>query len=270
MALITTFPSHEEFKKAAAMLDRSAAPYQIISPQKGYAAVGIPAIVIADQDRCLFGMPDGLRIIPAGWVEFRESTRKVPDVEPATYSNDVFGTTAIMVLQPCIADPDKLRAIAHISGDLAKVFPYMNAVRKDAFYNVDGPTFTFMDQYRMISLYPSRIAMAKVDDMIDIWRTLESLRAFSNDCWQNHESIEPSFVLRKKPAALEIFVRLPRTDCGMCGEKTCIAFALRLWSGQISLFQCKPVFGGGYVHLKEPLFEICAGLGIDRGSTYGT
>ena len=170
-----------------------------------------------------------------------------------------------MALQPCLADPDKLRAIAHISGDLAEVFPYMNAVRKDAYYNVEGPTFTFMDQYRMISLYPRRIAMAKVDDIVDIWRTLESLRRFSNECWQNRQSIEPSFELRKKPAALEIFIRLPRTDCGLCGEKTCIAFALRLWSGQISLFQCTPVFGGVYSHLKEPLFEICAGLGIEKG-----
>ncbi len=62
----------------------------------------------------------------------------------------------------------------------------------DAFYNVDGPTFTLMDQYRMISLYASRIAMAKVDDMIDIWRTLESLRVFCNECWQNRQAIEPS------------------------------------------------------------------------------
>ena len=170
-----------------------------------------------------------------------------------------------MVLQPCLADPDKLRAIAHISGDLAEVFPYMNAVRKDAFYNVDGPTFTFMDQYRMISLYPRRIAVAKVDDIVDMWRTLESVRIFSNECWQNRESIVPSYELRKRPAALEIFVRLPRTDCGFCGEKTCIAFALRLWIGQISLFQCKAVFDGSYCHLKEPLFEICAGLGIEKG-----
>ena len=247
------------------MLDHSVALYRILSPEAGYAAVGVPAIVIDDQGRSNFGRDEAAGITIAGWVEFREPEHRVPDTPPPTYSHDVFGRTAIMALQPCLADPDKLRAIAHISGDLAEVFPYMNAVRKDAYYNVEGPTFTFMDQYRMISLYPRRIAMAKVDDIVDIWRTLESLRRFSNECWQNRQSIEPSFELRKKPAALEIFVRLPRTDCGQCGEKTCIAFALRLWSGQISLFQCTPVFGGVYSHLKEPLFEICAGLGIEKG-----
>ena len=247
------------------MLDGCAASYRILPPQMGYAAVGISALIIEEQDRSLFGRPDAAMIITAGWVEFRESHHIVPAVQPATYSNDIFGRAAIMVLQPCIADPDKLRAIAYISGNLAEVFPYMNAVRKDAFYNVDGPTFTFMDQYRMLSLYASRIAMAKVDDIVDIWRTLESLRIFCNECWQNRQAIEPSFELRKKPAALQIFLRLPRTNCGLCGEKTCIAFALKLWSGQISLFQCKQVFDGHYVHLREPLFEICAGLGIEKG-----
>lgn len=265
MPLITTFPNDQEFIKARNLLNGNAVSYQIVSSQIGFAAVGIPAIVIDDQHRSLFGMPDAERIIISGWVEFREPTHTIPSVEPAMYRNDMFGRAAIMVLQPCMADPDKLRAIAHISGDLAEVFPYMNAIRKDAFYNVDGPTFTFMDQYRMLSLYPRRIAMAKVDDIVDIWRTLESVRIFSNECWQNRKSIEPSYELRKKPAALEIFVRLPRTDCGLCGEKTCIAFALRLWIGQISLFQCKEVFDGSYGHLKEPLFEICAGLGIEKG-----
>jgi ArsR family metal-binding transcriptional regulator len=265
VALITTFPNKEEYAKAKTILDNSAVSYRILSPQIGYAAVGVTALVIEERDRSLFGRTDAATIITSGWVEYKEPNHAVPDVPPVTYSDDIFGNAVIMVLQPCIADPDKLRAIAHISGNLTEVFPYMNAVRKDAFFNTDGPTFTCMDKYRMLSLYASRIAMAKVDDMVDIWRTLDSLRVFSNECWQNRNSIKPSFELRKKPAALEIFLRLPRTNCGICGEKTCLAFALRLWSGQISLFNCKQVFDGAYVHLREPLFEICAGLGIEKG-----
>lgn len=146
MPLITTFLDQEEFVKAKKLLDGNSVSYQIVSPQTGYAAVGISAIVIDDQHRCLFGMPDADRIVISGWVEFKEPTHTIPSVEPATYRNDIFGRAAIMVLRPCMADPDKLRAIAHISGDLAEVFPYMNAVRKDTFYNVDGPTFTLMDR----------------------------------------------------------------------------------------------------------------------------
>lgn len=265
MAIVTTFSNQAEYSKAIALLNDNNISHEVLSPQPGYAAIGIAAIVIDEQDRSVFGMPGAAMIATSGWVEFREPAHSVPITAPIRFENDVFGRTAVMVLQPCMADQTKLRAIVHISGDLTEVFPYMNAVRKDAFYNVNGPTFTFMDQYRMITLYARRIAMAKVDDIVDTWRVLESLRIMFNECWQNRTSIEPSCELRKKPAALEIYFRLPRTNCGQCGEKACMAFALKLWSGQISRFKCKPVFEGDCMHLKDALFEICSGLGVEKG-----
>ena len=36
----------------------------------------------------------------------------------------------------------------------------------------------------------------------------------------------------KKPPALEILKRLPGTNCGRCGEMTCMAFALRVWAAE--------------------------------------
>ena len=66
--------------------------------------------------------------------------------------------------------------IAHISGDLTEVFPYLNTEMKQASYNRHAPTFTYMDEYRMISLYPRRITVAKADELVDAWRTLETIR----------------------------------------------------------------------------------------------
>ena len=52
--------------------------------------------------------------------------------------------------------------------------------------------------------------------------------------------------------------------CGECGEKACMAFALKLWSSQTALTKCKPVFGGTYAPLKDALVEICGGLGVEK------
>jgi ArsR family metal-binding transcriptional regulator len=169
---------------------------------------------------------------------------------------------AIMVLQPCTADLKKLRITAHFSGDLAPVFPYMNTLMRDAAYNAYSQTFTFMEGHRMIALYPHRVAIAKTNDIVDTWRVLEMLRVRFNECWQNRADITPSTELRKRPPALEIYYRLPKLNCKECGEQTCMAFALRLWSGQVTLTQCKPVFGGTHAHLKDALVEICGGLGV--------
>jgi ArsR family metal-binding transcriptional regulator len=265
MSVLTTFPRIAEFEKACRVADELRISYTVISPATGYTSVGTPAIVMEEADRGKFVGQDTLRFVTLGWVDYFPASISVPASQPPVFEDDRFGSVSVMVLQPCIADSKKLRAIMHLSGDLTEVFPYMNSVRRDAFYNINGPTFTFMEQYRMITLYPRRIAVAKVDDIIDLWRILESLRIGFNECWRDRAAITPSNELRKKPAALEIYLRLPKTNCGECGEKACMAFALKLWSGQVSLSNCKPAFEGTHTHLKEALFEICAGLGIEKG-----
>ena len=169
-----------------------------------------------------------------------------------------------MVLAPCVADETKIRLIAHISGDLTEVFPYLNTEMKQGSYNRHGPTFTFMDAYRMVSLYPHRITVAKADELVDAWRTLEAIRQRVNQTWARRASIAPSYEMREKPPALEIFKRLPRTNCGVCGEATCLAFAVKVWQGSASPSACKPVFSGDHEHLKDALMEICKGLGVSE------
>jgi ArsR family metal-binding transcriptional regulator len=262
MKIITTFPSAGEFENANQVLQKVSLPHTIIMPKPGFSRVGLPALVIEEQDRGkLLGGGEGA-FITSGWVEYQEPTQSVPDNNPPVFDDDIFGTIAVMVLRPCTAGRTKLRATAHFSGDLTPVFPYMNALMRDASYNVRSRTFTFMDGHRMIALYPRRVAMAKTNDIVDTWRVLEMLRVRFSECWKNRANITPSTELRKRPPALEIYYRLPKTNCGQCGEKTCMAFALQLWSGQVALPQCQPVFGGSHANLKEALLEICGGLGV--------
>ena len=68
--------------------------------------------------------------------------------------------------------------------------------------------------------------------------------------------------MRERPPALEIFKRLPKTNCKQCGELTCLAFAARLWQRQTSVTRCTPVFAGEHAQLKGALLDICAGLGV--------
>jgi ArsR family metal-binding transcriptional regulator len=204
----------------------------------------------------------GDRFVPAGWVEYRPATIAPPTEEPAAFGEDLFGEAAIVVVAPCVADPTKIRLIAHTSGDISAAFPYMNAEMREASYNARGPTFTFMDRYRMIAMYPQRIALARADEIVDGWRVLEMIRRRVNETWAKRAAIAPSDEMRQKPPALEIFKRLPGTNCRACGEATCLAFAVRLWNGGGSPEECSPVFTGEYGHLRAALLEICAGLGV--------
>jgi ArsR family metal-binding transcriptional regulator len=262
MSIITTFPNIAEFEKAVRFGDDQKISYRVIHPGQAYALVGMPAIVIEENERDRFLGEGASRFSSSGWVDYHPSPVPVPSVAPPAFNEDKFGHAAIMVLRPCMADGKKLRITAHLSGDLTEVFPYMNAIDKHAFYNAKAHTFTIMDGQRFIALYQRRIGIAKTDDIIDTWRVLEWLRVRFNECWRDRAGIIPSDALRKRPPALEIYARLPKTNCGACGEGTCMAFAFRLWSGKGKIAECKPVFEGSEIRLKDALSEICGGLGV--------
>jgi len=261
MQLVTTFPAQAEFERAMSLLVPCGLSYQAISPAPGYGLVGAPALVVNPEARGALASGSGRDLACAGWVDYQPAQIEVPQWEPPAYEEDVFGRAAVMVLAPCVADETKIRIVAHISGNLTEVFPYLNADMKQASYNVHGPTFTFMDGYRMVSAYPRRIAVAKADEIVDAWRVLEEMRRRVNQVWAQRRDIEPSYERRQRPPALEIYKRLPRTNCGACGERACLAFAVRVWAGQLNPRECKAVFDGESGYLGDALLEICKGLG---------
>jgi len=259
---VTTFAQRREFLRAQARLDQLGLPYEFAVAEPGYARVGTAGLVVSPETRTAL-MAGGIdEFVCSGWVEYHPPRIAVPTEEAPVFAEDVFGQAAIMVLAPCVADVTKIRLIAHISGDLTEVFPYLNTEMKQASYNRQAPTFTFMDGYRMVSLYPRRITVAKADELVDGWRTLEAIRRRLNETWARRAAIAPSYEMREKPPALEIFKRLPRTNCRACGEATCLAFAVKVWQGGALPKACAPVFAGEYGHLKDALLEICKGLGV--------
>jgi ArsR family metal-binding transcriptional regulator len=84
-----------------------------------------------------------------------------------------------------------------------------------------------------------------------------------NEVWARRDAIAPSFELRRRPPALEVYKRLPGTNCGQCGEATCTAFAWAVWRGDAAPRRCLPVFEGERGDLKDALLSICSGLGLE-------
>ncbi len=75
--------------------------------------------------------------------------------------------------------------------------------------------------------------------------------------------------MAKKIGPLDVYNYLPKTNCGECGEKTCMAFASQLIERAVKLEDCpmlkQPNFAGSYHSLKEMLApsvkEVIVGIG---------
>ena len=263
--MVTTFPTQEELDRAVAVLETLTAAYELIEPSPALSLVALPALVMSREVR---GRLEAAAptVIFSGWVDYRASCLEIPDGPAPQESkpDGCFRRSAIMFLGSCVADETKLRLIAHLEGDLGPILPYLNAVLPHASYTPAAETLTFMAGYRMIALYRQRITIAKADGIVDAWRTLADIRRLAEQTWNDRNAIEPSFEIRRKPPAIEIFKRLPRTNCRLCSEPTCLAFAVKVWTGAASVRLCLPVFeeGCSFLRLREPLIEICAGMGI--------
>ena len=74
---------------------------------------------------------------------------------------------------------------------------------------------------------------------------------------------------KKEISPIEVYNLLPRTNCGECGEKNCMAFAVKLVNREATLTQCplllKPEYKESYEKLwemlKPPIREVVIGTG---------
>jgi ArsR family metal-binding transcriptional regulator len=264
--LVVAFQAVEEFERLCRALDAARAPYRAVEPPPAIADVAAPYVVISDESRGAVHAAVQAGSLIAGQVWYRApTTDALADLgpEPPAGSDDAVGRIAIAFVAPCTAEEDHLRLTAQVQNDLGPVMPYLNAVLRGGTFTAAGPTFTFMDGPRLINLQPHRMAVARAREMQDAWRTLARAKRVINEIWSRRESIKPSYERRVQVSALEVYSRLPRTNCRQCGEATCLAFAAKLLNGAQRLENCAPVFGGGrHERLRQALLDLAAGLGL--------
>lgn len=251
------FPRVSEFEKAVILAEDLNLEYLIYEAP---LELFIPAIVLENNEYAKLISKANGEFVFSGSVEFAQPKNSI---EESKDLKNHLGNINIMVLSPCIADDTKLRFTAHISNDITELLPYINAYNPTAIYNDHSKTLTFMKGHRMLTLYANKIAAAKVDDLFDIWVCLIDMMKLIQYINENKAAITPNYLPRKKPPVFEVFNCLPKTNCGQCPQKSCMAFAAALHTNSADVFMCKPILEGDFKHLQEKYFEMCLKLGLE-------
>jgi ArsR family metal-binding transcriptional regulator len=261
---VVVFQVREEYERAWRALGHLGPAVRAVEPPPEVADIAVPYLVVRDAARPALHAAIGDGLLVAGQVWHRESLPgTLADLGPSPAgAEDAVGRIAIVFVAPCIAEEDDLRLTAHVEKDLAPVMPYLNAEPRGGTYAPAGPTFTFMDGPRLINLFPHRIVIGRLREMQDAWRTLKAVKNRVNEVWSRRASIQPCHERRRALSALEIYTRLPRTNCRQCGEATCLAFATKLLAGDQRLARCLPVMTGDYQRLRPILEDLLAAVGL--------
>ncbi len=156
----------------------------------------------------------------------------------------------------CLADPSKNRVIAEFSDDISPVFPYLNAVMPNLMYNPGANTVTLKRGVRILTFYPRVAVMAKVDGAEDARAQLAWFRELVNETWRRRREIEPRYERRRLLGPLDVYLLLPRLNCGGCGEKTCMAFAFALLLSERRVGECPRLVEDPYREGGQRLLEL--------------
>ncbi len=143
-----------------------------------------------------------------------------------------------LVRPACDPNSTSLAAIVEFEGDISEVFPYLNATVKGCRYFPSGPFLRFPFEGHAVTLHRDHLTMARFEDEAEARRTLDGVTRLINETWARRGEIEPSYRKAAEVTALEVFRQLPRTNCGKCGQPTCMAFATRVSSGEAELEEC--------------------------------
>ena len=153
-------------------------------------------------------------------------------------------------------NPEWVAVIAELSDDISEVFPYLNAVVKNAVYTPEAQNLNFKMDTGFISLMPREINVGQVTCEEDGIKLLDYVKQLINDTWEKRASITPVYQRKEEIKAKDVLDYLPKSNCRDCGLPTCFAFAVALLKGQKRLRDCPALSKPEFAQDKEELARL--------------
>lgn len=156
---------------------------------------------------------------------------------------------------PCLAEPGKIIVTGMVSRTLDEVLPYLAILPNIIGYNPSANSLTLRRQPGFITLYSLRISITQVKDVQEGLGLLEALKDAINATWEHRHELIPVKQRSQPPRPLDVYAVLPQTNCKLCNEATCMAFACMLLMGKRDLTDCKPLYSESAYQERSAILE---------------
>jgi ArsR family metal-binding transcriptional regulator len=143
---------------------------------------------------------------------------------------------------PCLAEPGKIIVIGEPSRKLDDVLPYLATLPNIISFNPEACTLTLRRQPGFISLYSDKAYITQVKDTEEGLELFRALVDAINATWEHRDELVAMTQRKRAPRPLDLWSLLPQTNCAICGEATCMAFACNLLLQERKLEECIPLF----------------------------
>jgi ArsR family metal-binding transcriptional regulator len=138
----------------------------------------------------------------------------------------------------CLAEPGRIIAIGKPNRPLDEVLPYLATLPGVIAWNPEALTLTFRRPHGFMTLYKDKVCITQVVDSTEGLQLFDALKEAVNAVWEKRTELIAVPTRKRAPRHLDIWELLPRSNCGMCGESTCLAFAVAVIQQKRSLAEC--------------------------------
>jgi ArsR family metal-binding transcriptional regulator len=161
-----------------------------------------------------------------------------------------------MIWSQCKSDRGCLRCLADLDNDISEVIPYLNAMLGGYQYVREPLAVTLKVDGKLVAVYENRIAINNLVDEAEADSLLEWLMEKINDAWARRGQLEPCFEPLRRPSVVDILKVLRHEDCRMCGEVSCVAYAVQLADGSAQPDACSDLPAESREKLREHLATV--------------
>ena len=164
-------------------------------------------------------------------------------------------------LPECNPFAQTVNAIAELSDDIGEALPYLATVIKLCSYDDTTRILTFKRDGKGVAMYPRQIAVTKLRDREEAKQVLDELKDLINSTYDKRGNIQPCYKKGGELKYLDVFKLLPGTNCGECGQPTCLAFATKLVQQETDIAQCSPLFSERFEEKRRKLLDMLQAAG---------
>ena len=143
--------------------------------------------------------------------------------------------------RPCPAEPGKMIITGKPARALEEVIPYLACLPNVIGFNPETSILTLRRQPGFITIFPKKIHITQVRDVDEGLELLEALKDAINAVWEKRQELVAVTKRTNTMRPLDIYAHLPQTNCKLCGEATCLAFAHMLFMRKRLITECLPL-----------------------------
>ncbi|MEM2937465.1 MAG: (Fe-S)-binding protein [Candidatus Bathyarchaeia archaeon] len=180
------------------------------------------------------------------------------DFEELLFPEILVRKIEIKEISPCTADTERIKFLAQADKPLEDVLSVLYLAIPNAKYSEKLGALSYNYKQHLITIFASgRIGMTYVKNRSEAEKLVEEARRLINRALvylKTHGKPSSEMIQAKKELTpVKIYELLPKTNCKICGEQGCFAFAVKLINGEKNLQDCTLLDSREYIANKVQL-----------------